>query len=202
MTLLDPRGKEAGRAEFKAEDPGPRSGRSFLLLRRAEPKERVVAIIEEELRRWERREELGFSYSWPTSETRPSFPGRRESVRCASEMGPEARALVPHIEACFQLGDQLLDVLAAEALWRVAGRRSIDVLLAALDEPLSPDGRGSPWSVPRPTEESLEALRVLGGMGPAALDALPAIERLLADEHAAPLREAATAVVTRIRRRE
>jgi HEAT repeat protein len=164
-----------------------------LLIRLGEPGESIVQALEEELRGWERWTPLGLPYP------PPRFLGRREAARCASEMGLEARALVPHLEACFELGDPLLDVLAAEALWRVAGRRRIDVLLQALEDPLSPDERGSPWSVPAPTEESLEALRVLGDMGPAALEALPAIERFFDDEHPAPLRQAARDAAARIR---
>jgi hypothetical protein len=122
------------------------------------------------------------------------FPIRQEACRLASELGPPVLELASAVEACLDLRDGVLRVLAAEALWKVRGDLRIDVLLpAARSARLPPIRYFAPQGPPEPAPEAVEALRVLAAMGSLAADALPGLEELLSAPRADPFRESVRA---------
>ena len=114
----------------------------------------------------------------------------RDAARGLAEMGPAARGAVPDLEGCLEMPDQDLRVLAANALWKVAGLRRLEPLVEALeaaaDEPVPL--YGSPARLPPALELGKEAASTLAAMGPRAAGALPALERAIASPGARPIR--------------
>lgn len=85
-------------------------------------------------------------------------------------LGPDARAAVPHLRKALRDPDARVRIAAAEPLARIAGdrRASIDVLVEVVAQP-------------GPLPVRLRAAGALGGMGPAAKAALPALRKAQSD---------------------
>jgi HEAT repeat protein len=117
-------------------------------------------------------------------------PVREEAARLLAAMGPAGKPALGELISCLDFPGPTVRVLAAEALWRVAGERRLDVLIDAVLDSV-PDLSCDPSAVKPFTGE---ALRILGDMGPAARDAVPSLERLRAAARG-ELREAAGAAL-------
>jgi hypothetical protein len=117
-------------------------------------------------------------------------PARREAVRVLAEIGPAGKALLPELRACLEYPDGLLRLLAAEALWKLTGELRVEVLLEALDKAVQ-------WRLEWPRLH--EILPILTAAGPAAREAAPYLEPLLASPFLEMERERVQAALAAIR---
>ena len=129
---------------------------------------------------------------------RPENLVRRQAARSAAEAGAAARPLLPELLDGLGSSDRWLRVLAAGAVWKIAGRAEVEVVTSVLRR-LSTDrpvlARASGWD--HSLEE--EALHVLGEMGPAAARAVPFLEELRSTALSATLRIAVAEALESVR---
>src|SRR5262249_20536512 len=112
------------------------------------------------------------------------MPPRGKAAEALGRIGPEAKAAVPEVEKLLKEGEPLGKLAAAEALWRVDGRTQDTVpglvtLLKRRD--LRPNRVGRYISE---SEHRQQIAEILGRIGPAAKEAVPALLDAIKEEDA------------------
>jgi len=96
------------------------------------------------------------------------------------ELGPPARASIPALERRLEDNNKWIRLASAQALWRISGdsRKALPVLIALLDSESPPPPSQSPSPGGSSNYGLIRTIEAMEEMGPAAREAIPALERV------------------------